>query len=52
MRVHTALHLLTVVLPFPVIGGQVAAGAIRLGKIENKGAGSRRVTIMVEARTG
>ncbi|KMO34678.1 Ala-tRNA(Pro) hydrolase [Methylobacterium tarhaniae] len=144
MRVHTALHLLTVVLPFPVIGGQVSAekgrldfrmpappasreeleerlnamvardaiiatewipaevvdanpglvktqmvqppamagrvrlvrigsgetlidlqpcggthvartgeiGAIRLGKIENKGAGSRRVTIMVEARTG
>ncbi len=142
MRIHTALHLLTVVLPFPVIGGQVAAekgrldfkmpvppasreeleerlnamvardaavttewvpaevidanpglvktqmaqppamagrvrlvrigsgeimidlqpcggthvartgeiGAIRLGKIENKGAGSRRVTITIETR--
>ncbi|NHB78332.1 alanyl-tRNA editing protein [Rhodobacter calidifons] len=30
MRVHTALHLLSVVLPFPVTGGQIAADRGRL----------------------
>lgn len=30
MRVHTALHLLSVVLPLPVTGGQIAAGRGRL----------------------
>ena len=30
MRVHTALHLLSVVLPLPVTGGQIAAGGGRL----------------------
>lgn len=30
MRVHTALHLLSVVLPFPVTGGQIGAGRGRL----------------------
>jgi Ser-tRNA(Ala) deacylase AlaX len=30
MRVHTALHLLSVVLPFPVTGGQVGADKGRL----------------------
>jgi len=30
MRVHTALHLLSVVLPFPVTGGQIGAGTGRL----------------------
>ncbi|MDH3263859.1 MAG: alanyl-tRNA editing protein [Paracoccaceae bacterium] len=30
MRIHTALHLLSVVLPFPVTGGQIGAGKGRL----------------------
>ncbi|MFD1694074.1 alanyl-tRNA editing protein [Roseibium aestuarii] len=30
MRVHTALHLLSVVLPFPVTGGQIGDGEGRL----------------------
>lgn len=30
MRVHTALHLLSVVIPLPVTGGSIAAGAGRL----------------------
>ena len=30
MRVHTGLHLLSVVLPFPVTGGQIAADEGRL----------------------
>lgn len=30
MRTHTALHLLSVVLPFPVTGGQIGAGKGRL----------------------
>lgn len=30
MRVHTALHLLSVVLPLPVTGGQISAGRGRL----------------------
>lgn len=30
MRVHTALHLLSVVLPFPVTGGAIGAGKGRL----------------------
>jgi misacylated tRNA(Ala) deacylase len=30
MRVHTALHLLSVVVPLPVTGGQIAAGKGRL----------------------
>jgi misacylated tRNA(Ala) deacylase len=30
MRVHTALHLLSVVLPFPVTGGQIGPGRGRL----------------------
>jgi misacylated tRNA(Ala) deacylase len=30
MRVHTALHLLSVVLPFPVTGGQIGEGDGRL----------------------
>ncbi|KZK76353.1 Alanine--tRNA ligase [Pseudovibrio sp. W64] len=30
MRVHTALHLLSVVLPFPVTGGQISDGTGRL----------------------
>lgn len=30
MRTHTALHLLSVVLPFPVTGGQIGAGRGRL----------------------
>jgi len=30
MRVHTALHLLSVVLPFPVTGGQISDGEGRL----------------------
>ncbi|WP_425038990.1 alanyl-tRNA editing protein [Primorskyibacter sp. S187A] len=30
MRVHTALHLLSVVIPLPVTGGQVSAGRGRL----------------------
>ncbi|MCC5989755.1 MAG: alanyl-tRNA editing protein [Pararhodobacter sp.] len=30
MRVHTALHLLSVVLPFPVTGGQIGAAKGRL----------------------
>ena len=30
MRVHTALHLLSVVIPLPVTGGQIAAGTGRL----------------------
>jgi misacylated tRNA(Ala) deacylase len=30
MRVHTALHLLSVVLPYPVTGGQIGAGKGRL----------------------
>jgi misacylated tRNA(Ala) deacylase len=30
MRVHTALHLLSVVMPFPVTGGQIGAGKGRL----------------------
>ena len=30
MRVHTALHLLSVALPFPVIGGQIGSGHGRL----------------------
>ena len=30
MRVHTALHLLSVVLPFPVTGGQIGEGEGRL----------------------
>ncbi|KZL21796.1 Alanine--tRNA ligase [Pseudovibrio axinellae] len=30
MRVHTALHLLSVVLPFPVTGGQISEGTGRL----------------------
>ena len=40
MRIHTALHLLSVVLPFPVTGGQIGAGRGRLdfameGGVEN-----------------
>lgn len=30
MRIHTALHLLSVLLPFPVTGGQIAADGGRL----------------------
>ncbi|MDX5592646.1 alanyl-tRNA editing protein [Pseudovibrio sp. SPO723] len=30
MRVHTALHLLSVVLPYPVTGGQISEGTGRL----------------------
>ena len=30
MRVHTALHLLSVVMPYPVTGGQIGAGTGRL----------------------
>jgi len=30
MRVHTALHLLSVVLPYPVTGGQIGEGDGRL----------------------
>ncbi|MCD1616632.1 alanyl-tRNA editing protein [Salipiger marinus] len=30
MRVHTALHLLSVVIPLPVTGGQIGAGSGRL----------------------
>lgn len=30
MRIHTGLHLLSVVLPFPVTGGQIGAGEGRL----------------------
>ena len=30
MRIHTALHLLSVVVPLPVTGGQIAAGTGRL----------------------
>ncbi len=30
MRVHTALHLLSVVIPYPVTGGQIGAGKGRL----------------------
>jgi misacylated tRNA(Ala) deacylase len=30
MRVHTALHLLSAVLPYPVTGGQISAGKGRL----------------------
>jgi misacylated tRNA(Ala) deacylase len=30
MRVHTALHLLSVVMPYPVTGGQIGAGKGRL----------------------
>jgi len=30
MRVHTALHLLSVVMPYPVTGGQIGAGSGRL----------------------
>jgi misacylated tRNA(Ala) deacylase len=30
MRVHTALHLLSVVMPLPVTGGQIGAGKGRL----------------------
>ena len=30
MRIHTALHLLSVVMPFPVTGGQIGAGRGRL----------------------
>jgi alanyl-tRNA synthetase/misacylated tRNA(Ala) deacylase len=30
MRVHSALHLLTVVIPLPVTGGAIAAGSGRL----------------------
>ena len=30
MRIHTALHLLSVVIPLPVTGGQIGAGTGRL----------------------
>ncbi len=30
MRIHTALHLLSVVVPFPVTGGQIGDGEGRL----------------------
>src|SRR5665213_359797 len=39
MRIHTGLHLLSVVLPYPVIGGLV------IGKMESKGKQNRRVRI-------
>jgi misacylated tRNA(Ala) deacylase len=41
MRVHTALHLLSVVLPFPVTGGQIGAGKGRLDFAMEEAPGDR-----------
>jgi misacylated tRNA(Ala) deacylase len=47
MRIHTALHLLSVVLPYPVTGGAVGAGEGRLD-FDLKEAGLDRATIAAE----
>lgn len=50
MRVHTALHLLSVVLPYPVTGGQISDGEGRLDfDIEEAGLDKDDITIRLQA---
>ncbi len=50
MRVHTALHLLSVVLPYPVTGGQIADGDGRLDfDIEEAGLDKEALTAELQA---
>ncbi|MHA1158376.1 MAG: alanyl-tRNA editing protein [Alphaproteobacteria bacterium] len=55
MRIHTGLHLLSVVLPFPVTGGQIKAGEGRLdfdlagGEIPPKDELNERLNALVAA---
>ncbi|MBM3559132.1 MAG: alanyl-tRNA editing protein [Alphaproteobacteria bacterium] len=54
MRVHTCLHLLSAVLPFPVTGGQVGDGKGRLdfamdGEIPDREAAEARLNELVAA---
>jgi misacylated tRNA(Ala) deacylase len=53
MRVHTALHLLSVVIPLPVTGGQISVGKGRLDfmmpeTLENKEATERSLNALIE----
>jgi misacylated tRNA(Ala) deacylase len=53
MRIHTALHLLSVVLPFPVTGGQIGAGRGRLdfameGSVEDPAAIEAALNALVD----
>jgi misacylated tRNA(Ala) deacylase len=54
MRIHTGLHLLSVVLPYPVTGGQIGAGEGRLdfdidGEVPPKEALEERLNALVAA---
>jgi len=54
MRIHTALHLLSVVLPFPVTGGSIAETAGRLdfdldGELPDKAEIEERLNALVAA---
>jgi len=54
MRIHTALHLLSVVLPFPVTGGSISETAGRLdfdveGELPDKPAIEERLNALVAA---
>jgi len=54
MRIHTALHLLSVVLPFPVTGGSISETAGRLdfdmeGELPDKAAIEERLNALVAA---
>lgn len=50
MRVHTALHLLSVVLPYPVTGGQISDGEGRLDfDIEEAGLDKDDITARLQA---
>jgi len=54
MRIHTALHLLSVVLPFPVTGGSIAETAGRLdfdldGELPDKAEIDERLNALVAA---
>jgi misacylated tRNA(Ala) deacylase len=50
MRVHTALHLLSVVLPFPVTGGQIGDGEGRLDfDIEDAGLDKEALSAQLQA---
>lgn len=50
MRVHTALHLLSVVLPYPVTGGQISDGEGRLDfDIEEAGLDKDDITTRLQA---
>lgn len=53
MRVHTALHLLSVVIPLPVTGGQISMGKGRLDfmmpdPLEEKSATERSLNALIE----